>query len=611
MPTISLTLVASILLRIAALCWAIVVYRRIRDWRFGFLIATLSLMTLRQTVTLLHLNGAFGEDAASALRVSELPGLAVSALALLAVLTLGRMIAQQRHTERALRISERRYRMLFEASPEMVGIAEVTTPTRLGNWIEVNSEALSHLGYSRAEFLSMSPQDLLEDPSSSVDQVAKLANDERSLRFEAKLKTRNKGSIDCQLSAQVMDIEGSPTILFIVRDISAQKQLTALTAAAYERLAIAEGIAHVGSIEWRQGARPDTWSDETYRILGLAPGAVDSTFETFYSFVHPDDRTMLRAAAEVATRGTHAELMPRAEIGQLDTGTSPPAATDESDLTRFRIVRADGELRTLEVRIHGRATTTQPSPIFSATVQDVTIRERATHRLRQLTAHATLAEERERRRIADALHDRTIQNLGVCRFRLAALKESLASGAQHDQTAALLKIVTETIEDTRDLLFELSPPVLKDLGLRDAIDWLAEKMADRGGPPCEITTDADEIRFSDDVEFLLFRVARELLSNVEKHAQATTCKVSLDTHSTPGAAQLVVTDDGIGCATTSGSRFTPSEATYGLASLREAIDLIGGTLLIVPAASGGTRVEVVVPTEQRQGTADGAHTSLD
>ena len=93
------------------------------------------------------------------------------------------------------------------------------------------------------------------------------------------------------------------------------------------------------------------------------------------------------------------------------------------------------------------------------------------NRLRELTSQLALAEERERRRIAAGLHDRTVQTLGLIKIKLGQLEAGIADDETRSEVPALRELLEETIRETRSLMFELSPPVLYELGFVPAIEW--------------------------------------------------------------------------------------------------------------------------------------------
>ena len=211
-------------------------------------------------------------------------------------------------------------------------------------------------------------------------------------------------------------------------------------------------------------------------------------------------------------------------------------------------------------------------------------------RLRSLSAQIVLAEERERRRIAVELHDQVAQTLAVAQLRIESLREMQSVEDQSSLLDELSDLVEQLDHDVRVLSFELSPPVLFELGLSSAVEWLAERLQEHG-LRVEVAEDGAGI-VSDDVAALLFRCIRELLLNVVKHAQAGTASVLIQhLHC---SVRIEVADDGQGFDI-SESDLDEAGQRFGLFSIRERLDYFGGRFEIDSAPGSGTRCLLVSP----------------
>ena len=157
-----------------------------------------------------------------------------------------------------------------------------------------------------------------------------------------------------------------------------------------------------------------------------------------------------------------------------------------------------------------------------------------------------------------------------------------------------IRTVEQSIADTRALTFDLSPPILYDLGLKAAVGWLAEQLAERHGLLVSVEgLDVPELDV--DVASVLFRIVRELLTNVVKHAQISRAKVIF--HRDGDHVGIDVVDGGVGFdATVLGPR---ASRGFGLFSVRQQIGRLGGTLEIASAGGAGTRVSLRVPLAAR------------
>ena len=210
--------------------------------------------------------------------------------------------------------------------------------------------------------------------------------------------------------------------------------------------------------------------------------------------------------------------------------------------------------------------------------------------LRRLAAEVCLAEARERRRIAGEMHDHLGQALAVIRLRLQNLRGDAVLGGHGGTLDELIALSDQAIRFTRGLTFELSPPVLYELGLGPALEWLGEDAGRRHGLRVRVR-DRARRPLPDDLKVMLWTSARELLHNVVKHADARRVDIRLECAG--GGIELAVADDGRGFAPDR----TPREAGdhFGLFSIEERLRQLGGSLRIDTAPGRGASVVLSAP----------------
>ena len=203
----------------------------------------------------------------------------------------------------------------------------------------------------------------------------------------------------------------------------------------------------------------------------------------------------------------------------------------------------------------------------------------------RLLAQALTAEQRERRALAESLHDHALQNLLSARHELEDVADELPDPALRRADEAL----TATVDQLRDAVFELHPYVLEQAGLEAALRSVAQRAAAQGHLALQLHLAADGSNAHDQ---LLFSAARELLANVVRHADAST--VTLRLAHVGDELRFAVEDDGRG--------FPPeqlaerlAEGHVGLASQRVRVEAAGGTMTIASIPGEGTRVEIRVP----------------
>jgi signal transduction histidine kinase len=201
----------------------------------------------------------------------------------------------------------------------------------------------------------------------------------------------------------------------------------------------------------------------------------------------------------------------------------------------------------------------------------------------RLADRVMAAEEAERRRLADALHDEAMQNLLVAR-------QDLSSDASVATLERARQALDATIDQLREAIFELHPAVLARLGLPAAIEALAGRAARRGGFEVHVevsTTSGESAR-----DLLLFTVVRELLSNAAEHSGAS--RVDVEISEQPGRVCLEVRDDGCGFARER-LRCALEEGHVGLASTEERIVALGGQFQVESAPGDGSLFRVTIP----------------
>ncbi len=212
--------------------------------------------------------------------------------------------------------------------------------------------------------------------------------------------------------------------------------------------------------------------------------------------------------------------------------------------------------------------------------------EAAVERLRALASELALAEERERRRIAADLHDRIGQALCFAKIQLETLRGDPSSDAA-ELLDSTIELIARARGDAQTLTFELSPPVLYDLGLEAAVEWLVDRHQGRGGTRLRFEDDHRPKPIDEGLRVTLFRAARELLSNVFKHARASSCRLSVDRDD--GHVRMTLEDDGVGFEVASAASAAGETGGFGLFSAREQLERLGGRLEIDSSPGRGTR----------------------
>ncbi len=222
------------------------------------------------------------------------------------------------------------------------------------------------------------------------------------------------------------------------------------------------------------------------------------------------------------------------------------------------------------------------------------LREQQTQ-LRRLASELTLAEARERRRIAEDLHDHVGQALAMIRNRVADFQGNAVFCGFEDTLAEVLMLLDRTIRYTRDLTGVISPPILFELGLPEALDWLAEREEADHGLHVDLSLPESDLALPEDRKIMFFRSAQELLRNVSLHAGTDRARLTLAVEG--GRLRLEIADDGRG--------FDPAAGrggdAFGLFSIRERMQQLGGEARVESAPGRGTRVTLTAPLAEEGG----------
>jgi signal transduction histidine kinase len=213
-------------------------------------------------------------------------------------------------------------------------------------------------------------------------------------------------------------------------------------------------------------------------------------------------------------------------------------------------------------------------------------------RYRSLSRRLVKVQEKERRDIARELHDRVGQSLTAMRINMDLIRRRLGD---HDDSLIRIRnedsmqLMDSTFKAVQNVMYELRPPMIDEYGLIASLQWYARQFSERTAIHVEIFG-AEDLRCGPEVEIALFRIAQEALNNVARHSQAKNVRVELQ----QGEAETVFTvqDDGRGSDL---ERDRLKKTGYGLITMRERAEAVGGTLETSSEEGRGMRITVRVP----------------
>jgi PAS domain S-box-containing protein len=351
-------------------------------------------------------------------------------------------------------------------------------------------------------------------------------------------------------------------------DVTERKRTETALRESEERLTLAFAGAQEGIWDWNLETDGCVYSSRWKQMLGYDEDEIEPHISAWERLVHPDDRAIADKAHESVARGQ---------------------STYEAE---FRLRHKDGHYvqilsRGFPVRREAGGTVVR----IVGTHFDLTDRKKrdAEHARTELLAHLVFVQEDERRRIARDMHDQFGEQLTALSLRIALLRD--ACGERPDlaaHVAALTDIADRLDRDVDQLVWELRPTALDDLGLRAALANYIQEWAERSNVAAELHTSGlmDE-RLSSEVETALYRIAQEALNNVAKHSGARRVEVILERR--PDCVLLIVEDDGVGFSEGDESK---ARRGYGLVGMQERAALVGASLEVESTPGKGTTVLV-------------------
>jgi signal transduction histidine kinase len=222
-------------------------------------------------------------------------------------------------------------------------------------------------------------------------------------------------------------------------------------------------------------------------------------------------------------------------------------------------------------------------------------------KLSTLTAEISLSEERERRSIAAELHDQIGQTLVFAKIKLDLLHQDLESSGHARDIGEIGKAIENSIREVRSLTRQISPPLLYEIGLEAALDWLCEWELENHRLEVQFLDDRQLKPLSEAVRSTLFQAVRELLANTARHAH--TEKAAITFSKNGGNLILQVSDQGVGFEVNAGALSKETSSGFGLFTIKQRIGYLGGQFTVASEPGKGTLVTLVVPCQGESGQA--------
>ena len=489
----------------------------------------------------------------------------------LGITGVGRDVTERKRAEAALRLTR------FSIERAVDAVFWIDAQARI---LDINDAACTVLGYTRDELLSMTVPDI--DPNFPAEawpaHWAELKA-RKSFSFETDHMRKDGTVIQTETTVNFLIHEGREYNCAIMRDISARKHTEGLLRFNEERFRLVAEATNDILWDWDLVTGGHWWSPNAGEKFGYDPNA-EPDVQAWTERIHPDDRDRVLALVERALASE---------------------ATSLSEEYRFRL--ADGSYGHFYDRGQiVRDASGQARRMIGAMI-DVTFSKRAYasletayQRLQSMSRELQTVESNERRRLSRELHDEVGQLLTGLKFDLEATRQALSDTSvlavtrARERTLRALDMTDELFARLRRVVRALRPPVLEELGLKEAFEALVSDVQSRSDLACSVSVEGEDLVSPADsaIEAALYRMAQELTTNVVRHAQAMTMSVVLTVDSQYWT--LIVQDDGAG--------FNPNAESIsgmGIRGVLERAEILGGRVDFSSTPGAGSTATVWIP----------------
>jgi len=439
-----------------------------------------------------------------------------------------------------------------------------------GKYLRWNTEFETESGYKASEIANMNTLDFFDEKDRPAirEKIAQVFS-RGYAEVEAQAILSGERRVPFFFKAQLIQYEGKPCLIGSGINISERKK------AEEERSRLVSIIENTSDL------------------------AAITHMDSELIFMNRAGRKMLGIRDDEDLSGTSIrQYLPEWAV-RLVRGTGIPYAIKHGTWSgeTALLTRHGTEIPVLQVMIVNKDE--RGEPIYLSTIaRDFTERKETEQRLmvseeklRKLSSHLEIIREEERTNIAREIHDELGQQLTGLKMDASFLSKKIPATdkATRERIAGMMTLIDDTVKTVQRISSELRPGILDDLGLIDAIDWQSQEFQKRTGTSCIFTTSLSEMKFDRDLATGIFRIYQETLTNVARHARASSIQTRLEF----GSNELLFTveDNGTGFH----EKEIRNKNTLGLLGMKERAMMFGGKLTIDSRIGKGTTIAVQVP----------------
>ena len=501
-------------------------------------------------------------------------------------------ITQKKKMELTLFDSEYLFRTIFEISPDSINFNRLKD----GKFVAVNPRFLELLKYAKSDVIGKTAIDLnlWHDQEKRKEFFSQLYEKGKIKKFKTYFRCKNGSLIIAQISAELISYQNEPHLIAVTQDI------TELINAEQSLLEAAKQLEN--KIEKRTTELKE--SQINYRMI--ADYTYDwewwTSLDGSFRYVSPACKRISGYKADefIENYSLLREIIIPEDREKWDKHHKYPHKGIGLREMQFRIKRPDGEVRWIDHACQPVYTRENEFLGFRASNRDITQRKMAEisvlesdEKLRALSAQLLLAEEMERKRIADAIHDSIGQALSAIKFYVENFLTVNEKGSNDPAFKVLEKIVPltqQTIEEVRRIIMDLRPSTLDDLGLKATISWFCrEFQIIYTYIHVEKEIYFEETDIPDHLKTTIFRIVQEAFNNSAKHSK--TEHISLKLKKNRDILELLVADNGCGFLVDRVLARHENKSGVGLASMNERVLFSGGNFSIDSTPGVGTQIK--------------------
>lgn len=483
--------------------------------------------------------------------------------------------------ENAVLESETMLRAVFENAGDSITIID---PDSHG-FIVFNTIAHESLGYTRKEFqeLTISSIDAIQSKEEITRNIQRVIK-EGTIVFETEMITKSGTIKVIQVNARVFSLQGKTCLLSMGRDVTEKKKAEQKLKKALSELQNLESIVNTSPVMVFLWPIREDWpvefvSTNVERLLGYPANDFMSGKVSWPGITFPED--IPRLEAEIAA--------------YIQKGTS-------EFCQEYRLIKKSGEVRWMRDQNRFLYNSQGTPTHIQSIVTDCTDRKRAEEellsyqtQLRDLALQQISTEETQRQLFSTQLHDCVGQTLVAAKVETGILCENLSSREHVDSCARIIELIGQAMKDVWSLTYEIYPPMLYEVGIGAALEWLINQFQNTHDIIFEYEDSIPSVQLAMEVRGFLFQAVRELLINAVKHSKATSVKIS--DYLSESELVLSVKDNGVGFDQHEYQSGISAVGKFGLFSIRERVKRLGGEVAIDSEKGHGSMITLSLPRD--------------